>query len=74
MFDEALRHLLTQLSIHSVLSVLDFNVSHVHLNTLGGPSRRYKVGANEANALAPGRSKWNYSCSLHLRLSGNFWE
>ena len=31
MFDEALRHLLTQLSIHSVLSVLDFYVSHVHL-------------------------------------------
>lgn len=59
MFGEVLCHLFTQLSIHSVLSVLDFYVSHVHLNTLGGPSTRYKVGAKEANALAPGRSKWN---------------
>lgn len=59
MFDEVLCHLFTHLSIHSVLSVLDFYVSHLHLNSLGGQSRRYKVGANEANALAPGRSKWN---------------
>ena len=55
MFDEVLCHLFT-LSTHSVLSVLDFYVSHLRLNTSGGPSRRYKVGANEANALAPGRS------------------
>ena len=51
-----LLYLFTQLSIHSVLSVLDFYVSHLRLKTLGGPSRGYKVGANEANALAPGRS------------------
>ena len=37
MFDEVLCHLIT-LSIHGVLSVLDFYVPPLHLNTLGGPS------------------------------------
>ena len=66
MFDEVLYHLFTQLSIHSVLSVLDFYVSHLHLNTLGGPWRRYKVGANKANALAPGRSGNGTTHAVHI--------
>lgn len=52
---EVICHLFT-LSIHSVLSVLDFYVSHLRLNTSGGPSRRYKARANNSNALGPGRS------------------
>ena len=39
MFDDVLCHLFT-LSIHGVLSVLDFYVSYLRLNTSCGPSRR----------------------------------